>query len=299
MFVAPPSVDAELFAKLPEEMRSASAAASAWHENNPGSQPMDSFLEGPCFDGAGKLHCTDIVNGRIYAVTEEGGFRVAAQYDGEPCGLALAPDGRLAVADFKHGLLAFDPRTGRIEREAERAGLERFKGLNDLVFARGGSLYFTDQGLTGLQDPSGRLYVRNPGGAIECVLDGIPSPNGLAFDPTESVLYLAVTRSNAIWRVPLLPHGRPVRVGLHIQLSGGIGPDGLAIDSQGRLYVAHFGLGCVWVFDGAGEPLLRIRAGRGRKASNVCLRETREGVSVFVTEAQEGGVYRYLLPSGS
>ena len=67
-------------------------------------------------------------------------------------------------------------------------------------------------------------------GQIDCLLDNIPSPNGIALDPTESMLYVAVTRANAVWRVPLMPDGGVAKVGNFIQLSGGVGPDGLAVD---------------------------------------------------------------------
>ena len=62
--------------------------------------------------------------------------------------------------------------------------------------------------------------------------------------PTETSLYVAVTRANAVWRVPLMPDGSVAKVGNFIQLSGGGGPDGLAVDRDGNLAVAHIGLGC-------------------------------------------------------
>ena len=61
----------------------------------------------------------------------------------------------------------------------DRANGERFKGVNDLVFASNGDLYFTDQGQTGLHDPTGRLFRLRQSGKLELVLDGIPSPNGM------------------------------------------------------------------------------------------------------------------------
>ena len=79
-----------------------------------------------------------------------------------------------------------------------RAFGERLEGINDLVFARNGDLYFTDKGETDLRDPSGRL---------DCLLDRAPNPNGLVLTPDESILYLAVTRANTVWRVPLVSAG--------------------------------------------------------------------------------------------
>ena len=58
-------------------------------------------------------------------------------------------------------------------------------------------------------------------------------------DPSSPVLYVAVTRANAIWRVPLTRDGHVTKVGTFIQMSGGGGPDGLAIDEEGNLAVAH------------------------------------------------------------
>ena len=54
-------------------------------------------------------------------------------------------------------------------------------------------------------------------------------------------------RGNAIWRVPLLPDGNITKVGIYVQLSGGVGPDGMAVDTAGGIAVAHVGAGQVWV----------------------------------------------------
>ena len=94
-----------------------------------------------------------------------------------------------------------------LSHACSRANLERFKAVNDLFFASNGDLYFTDQGLTGLHDPTGRVFRVRAGGQIDCLLDNIPSPNGLVLDPSETILYVAVTRANAIWRVPLMRDG--------------------------------------------------------------------------------------------
>ena len=110
-----------------------------------------------------------------------------------------------------------------------RANLERVKAVNDLHFALNGDLYFTDQGQTGLHDPTGRLFRVKPDGRVECLLDNVPSPNGLVMNLSETMVYLAVTRGNCVWRVPLRADGGVAKVGVFVQLSGGWGgPDGLA-----------------------------------------------------------------------
>jgi sugar lactone lactonase YvrE len=71
--------------------------------------------------------------------------------------IKIHKDGRIFTADYKQGLLLLDPGSGKVDAYFDRPHGERFKGLNDLVFASNGDLYFTDQGESGLHDPTGRL----------------------------------------------------------------------------------------------------------------------------------------------
>src|SRR4029078_7624181 len=80
------------------------------------------------------------------------------EYDGEPNGAKFLDDAHLVVTDYKNGLMVLDIRSGNVEACLERRNTERFKGVNDLVFDSRGNLFFTDQGQSGLHDPSGRVY---------------------------------------------------------------------------------------------------------------------------------------------
>jgi len=289
MFPAPPEQALTPFARMPDDLR-ITGRTPDWVAMQRRGAPTDCFLEGPAFDRDGALYCVDIPYGRILRVDAAGRFQVAAAYDGEPNGLAIHRDGRVFIADHKQGILALDPPTGEVAVVLDRPMLERFKGVNDLVFTRNGDLYFTDQGQTGLHDPAGRVYRLRADGGLDLVLDGVPSPNGLGLSPDESVLYLCVTRANAIWRVPLLPSGKVTKVGMFIQLSGGtIGPDGMAVDSAGNLAVCHAGLGTVWLFSPLGEPIRRLRSSEGLLTTNVCY-GGRDGRRVYVTESETGTI---------
>ena len=274
MFAAPRVIESRVFARIP------------------GAK----LLEGPSFDRAGNLHVVDIPSGRVFRVTSDGRPEKVAEYDGEPNGLKIHRDGRIFIADHKQGILLLDPASGRVTVALDRPYAERFKGLNDLHFARNGDLYFTDQGESDLRDPTGRLYCLRADGRLDCLLDNVPSPNGLVLTPDESILYLAVTRGNAIWRVPLsalggLSVGRLGigRVGIWVQMSGGIGPDGMAMDVEGRVAVAHPGMGAVWIFSRAGEPVVRVRACEGMRVTNVAYGGA-AGKTLFMTEADSGAV---------
>ena len=202
----------------------------------------------------------DIAHGRIFRVSPSGDWDVVVQYDGQPNGLKIHRDGRVFIADFVRGIMELDPANGRVEPFLDRERFPDFKGFNDLFFASNGDLYFTDQGLTGLHDPSGRVWRhRAADGRLECLIDTVPSPNGLVMARDESLLYIAVTRANAVWRMPFDTKGRPFKVGLFVQLQGGAGgPDGMAMDAEGNLSVVQHGAGKVWLLSPTEEPVACI-----------------------------------------
>ncbi|WP_424814514.1 SMP-30/gluconolactonase/LRE family protein [Roseococcus sp. YIM B11640] len=274
-----------LHAAMPAALRR--PVVTEWSRANKRGEPVDCFLEGPCFDAQGRLHVTDIPHGRIFRLDAPDAWTLVAEYDGEPNGLALHPDGRrMFIADYKQGILALDLATGAVTPALTRRNSERFKGPNDLVFGRNGDLYFTDQGQTGLQDPTGRVYRWRADGRLDALITNGPSPNGLALSADEEVLFVAMTRDNSVWRVPLLPDGSTAKVGRFASFHGTSGPDGMKIDDQGRLLVAHASLRCVFVLSPQGEVLDCWRSCAGGTVTNLAL----HGGRAFITESASGSV---------
>lgn len=285
----PPTVVTSLHTQLPETFRK--LVVTEWSRANKQGAKVESFLEGPCFDAAGNLHVVDIPHGRIFRISPGGDWRVLAEYDGEPNGLALHPDGRIFIADYKNGIMALSPEGGTPKPVLTRRNGERFKGPNDLIFAGNGDLYFTDQGQTGLQDPTGRVYRFTLEGRLDCLIDNGPSPNGLALSPAQDVLFVAMTRDNAIWRLPLLPSGGTAKVGRFASFHGTSGPDGLAMDRHGRLFVAHASLGSAFMLGPQGEPLARIGT-NGHTITNLCFGPGRDETKLVMTESGTGRILR-------
>jgi gluconolactonase len=294
MFAPPEKLSTELFARVPDHFRT-HQRRSEWVETQLHGAAAPVFLEGPSFDREGNLWVVDIPWGRIFRIDPQGQVELAAEYDGEPNGLKFHPDGRAFIADYRNGIMVMDPKTGRVEPYLERARLERFKGCNDLFFASNGDLYFTDQGQTGLHDPTGRLMRVRPSGQLDVVLNGIPSPNGLVMNLDETAIYLAATRDNAIWRVPLMSDGTATKVGVYIQMSGGGGPDGIALDEQGGLAVCHVGFGAVWLFSPKGEPLYRIDSPEGLYTTN-CAYGGSDRRTLFMIESRSGCIFTAKVP---
>ena len=156
-------------------------------------------------------------------------WSLVAEYDGWPNGLKIHQDGRIFITDYKRGLLRLDPASGKATPLIETSHSEGFKGLNDLVFASNGDVYFTDQGQTGMHDQTGRVWRRRTDGRLDRLIATVPSPNGICLNLAEDQVYVAATRANAIWRLPLMGDGTVSKAGIFIRLSGGsAGPDGMA-----------------------------------------------------------------------
>ena len=292
-FAPPHRVETSVFTTLPERFRK--PVRTAWADANQGGQPIDSFLEGPSFDRNGQLYVTDIPHGRIFRVSPQGEWELVTEYDGWPNGLKIHRDGRIFITDYKRGLMLLDPGGGSVTPFLETIASESFKGVNDLVFGASGTLYFTDQGQTGMHDPTGRVWRLDPDGRLTCLVDTIPSPNGIVVDPEESFLLVAVTRANQIWRVPLPASGLVTKVGIFAHLHGGPGgPDGLALDEGGNLLICHTGFGSVWRLSPVAEPLDRIVSCAGAGTTNLAFGGP-DGRSLFITESRTGTLLRAEL----
>lgn len=294
-FFAPPElIKTEVFAEVPAALRKTSMPAERIAAGK-SVVAAGSFLEGPTFDRAGYLWCVDIPYGRIFRVSPKGGFELVVEYDGEPNGLVIHKDGRILVADHKYGVMLLDAKAGKLTPHVTRYHQQGFKGVNDLTYALNGDLYFTDQGQSDLADPTGCVYRHTAAGLTQLIANNVASPNGLVLDGAQKTLYVAVTRANAVWRMPFAPDGTVVRMGLQIQLSGGRGPDGMAIDENDGLAVAHPDMGAVWIFNHRGEPTYRVQTCKSDVLTNLCYGGA-DRKTMFITDAGSGCILTARVP---
>ncbi len=225
-----------------------------------------------------------------------GDIELACDYEGEPNGLAFHRDGHGVIADHYHRLMRLDPISGEVTRLLVRNTNERFRGTNDLTYASNGDLYFTDQGTSDLIDRSGRVFCLRANGTLDLIFDQLPSPNGLVLNAEENILFVGLTRDNAVWRMRLKENARADQVGRLIRLSGGTGPDGMAADASGNIFVCHVGLGTIWVFSSIGVPLYRIDSCNGLATTN-CAFGGSENRTLYITESSSGCVLTAELPT--
>jgi gluconolactonase len=289
----PISIDAVLFSKMPDSLRL--SGCSLWSQANVGKSVIDCFLEGPSFDRYGVLHVVDIPHGRVLTITPQGRWDQLVAYDGWPNGLKIHRDGSLYIADYRRGLVRFGLGSNQPEFLLSGRNSESFRGCNDLFFTKEGSLYFTDQGQTGMHDPTGRVYRLDASGKLTLLVSNVPSPNGIVANLAQNQIYVAATRGNAIWRLPIMADGQASKVGLFIQLSGGIaGPDGLALDEDGGLLVCQVGIG-VLRFDNMGVLTHVVRSPTGVLWANLAF-GGEDQKSLFLVDSTGGAIHTVHMP---
>ncbi len=246
--------------------------------------------EGPAFDRAGNLFIVDWDEDALYKITPRGAVSLFARTGGIPTGLAFHRDGRLFVADSGHNaIVAFTPNAAMTVMADACEGV-MLRGPNDLAFAPNGDLYFTDPKGSDLDNPTGSVYLLHPDGMVECFATGFAFPNGVMTDPHGHYLYLAETFTQTIYRFALDAHGRAAAQERFAQLKGGVGPDGMAFDAAGRLYIAHYGAGEVLVLNVDGVLIDRLPT-PGAHPTNVAFGDG----ALYVTEVERGTVLRFDL----
>ncbi|MQY43971.1 SMP-30/gluconolactonase/LRE family protein [Epibacterium sp. SM1969] len=280
--------------RLPENLRY-TGEPSAWAKMTRPGQPMHSFLEAAFFDDDRNLWLSDVPCGRVFMVSPEGEWKVAHQIDGEPHAMRLAPDGRRIAADYRHGLIEL---TGPSAFNVLSTGTEGqpFLGLSDMSYGPDGALWFTDSGRTSFSDPTGRVYCLTADGDLRLVLDCVPYSNGICLSPDGAWVYVAATRANQVWRLSSrLPQTGQPMVGAFLQLSGGLGPDGLATNKNGWLAVAQAQAGRAYVFDALGDPIADIRLPDGLWTTSVTFHPDNQN-SLYIVDAQTGTVFTSNIP---
>lgn len=272
-------------------------------------QLADGFIwsEGPVWvkDG-GYLVFSDVPANIMYRWSETDGpsvFLKPSGYDGPPTkafrepgsnGLALDASGALLVCDHGNRAIArVDLKTKRKTILLDRYDGKRFNSPNDLAVARSGAIYFTDPpyGLEGINASPLKemafngVYLRRPDGSVVVVDDALTFPNGVALSPDEKRLYVAVSDPDGpvIMAYDLGADGLPVKRQLFFDAmamhkAGGPGlPDGLCLDTEGRLYAT--GPGGVLIITSAGDLIGVIDL--GRPIANCAFGE--DGHTLFLT----------------
>jgi gluconolactonase len=219
-----------------------------------------------------------------------------------PNGLTI--DGRGNLVILEHGdrrITRMPLAGGNRETLADRFEGKRFNSPNDLVYHSSGALYFTDPpyGLQGQDESPDKeldfngVYRLDPDGDLELLTAELNRPNGIAFSPDETTLYVANTdREQRLWMAwDVQPDGSITNGRVFFDASdmeGPGGPDGMKVDSEGNLYCT--GPGGVLIFTPEGQHLGTIQP--EEQPSNVAWGDA-DGKTLYMTART--GLYRIRL----
>jgi gluconolactonase len=140
--------------------------------------------------------------------------------------------------------------------------------------------------------PIGRVFYLPPNSKEPILFqEGIAYPNGIAISANGQRVYISEFATNRIISVPS-KEAKDARETPFVfgQFEGGIGPDGLAVDKEGNLYVAHFQAGEIVVLDPSGFKYGTIRLPKDAETFTTNL--TFHNGYLYVTESLKNEVWR-------
>ncbi len=217
------------------------------------------FTEGPIWQADGSLLFSDIPANRIYRWTAEDGAQVWREPTGNSNGLTLDREGRLIACEHSGRRVSRTEADGSVAAIAAHFNGGKLNSPNDVVVKSDGVVYFTDPPY-GIQpaereQPVNGVYRILADGALELLVDDFDRPNGLAFSPDESVLYIDDSPRRHVRAFDVQPDGSLAnsRIIADMDHPQPGSPDGMKIDEEGHLYVT--GATGVWVFEPDGELL--------------------------------------------
>ena len=212
-------------------------------------------------DGSGSVLFTEQDADRIIKVDPNDTITTYLENTNRTTGLTYDPKGRLVGAqsrDPKVGVLAPEPRTVL----ADSFGSQPLVRPNDVIADSKGGFYFSDPlgsaAMRFREPPPGRtallLYI-TPGGKVVKPTEDTLNPNGIQLTEDQRTLY--VTNGQTIRAYDVQPDGMLTNGRVFAQTGG----DGLAIDTEGRLYSASAGAMGVRVIDRTGQIIGLIPSG--------------------------------------
>lgn len=212
---------------------------------------LDFYAEGPVVDAVGNVYFTTLSGGIIYKYDINGQLSEWAR--------SVCPNGQLILANGDH--LVCDSKMAAVRRyQSDGKILEdlimgacagiKVNVPNDIVNDKHGNIYFSDS-----IRHEGKLFRIGADGRQKLVADALDYPNGLAVSADNQWLYVAESFKNRIVKIDLFSGCLENWVDLPRHGSNEPEknlPDGLTIDEEGNIWVAHYGMQCLYQISPAG-----------------------------------------------
>jgi sugar lactone lactonase YvrE len=197
------------------------------------------MAEGPRWRD-GRWWFSDLHGGRVMTLGEDGVLATVVDTE-HPSGLGWLLDGSLVFSTL------YAPHVKRLDVDG---GIEilhdlgdRGPSLNDMVVGPDGRLYVDLYLQMGQGPPPGEVVLITPEGRVESVAAGLSTPNGLVITPDGSTLIVSETFAGRLLAYPIKPDGTLGTGRVFAELGRDDRPDGLCVDAEGAVWVAHSDVG--------------------------------------------------------
>ncbi len=256
------------------------------------------YTEGVVVDHDGNLYFSHAKI--VTKVTPDGKTSTWAQ-TGSPNGHKVLADGTHLICDAsRHALLHLAADGTELKPAATESDGEPLRGPNDLTLDYAGGVYFTDPASSDDKNPNGSIHYLDKSGICHTVAKRLAFPNGIVIRPGGKELLVGESRRNRILKFPVLEPGKlgesSVLIDLPQKGEGQIDnqPDGITLDADGNLYVAHYGMRQIQVVSPEGK-LVRRYAGGNLTTSNVAFAGPAMD-KLYTTGGDPGALFRLDLP---
>jgi len=225
------------------------------------------FTEGPVWHPEGFLIFSDIPANRIVKWTGPNKVETFRKPSGNSNGLFFDLKGRLIACEHGNRRVSRTELDGKVITLADKYQGKRLNSPNDAVVKSNGSIYFTDPPY-GIRPPQKKelpfngVYRISPDGKLTLLAKDFNRPNGIALSPDEKTLYVADTAGGHVRAFDVQPNGTLKGGRLFCNVPG---PDGMAVDVKGNLYVTSAG---VAVFNPNGKKVGEIKI--AERPANCC-----------------------------
>lgn len=253
------------------------------------------FPEGPAYDGISSLYFSNCYGGWI-----------ARYHDGvvdtfiiknndrininKTNGLAYGSDSYLYICEYGYGQILRADKHKHIEVYVNGYNGEKFNRPNDIVIDANDNIFFTDPKSYGKNILDGRIFfIDAKSKQIKLVADSLAFPNGINISPIDRKLYVCESAKQKIVRFNISDDCALNGKEDFVFLPGG-DPDGIEFDSEGNLYVAHFGGGAVYIFSQERKLIQKIPT-PGLKPTNLEFGGP-DFKTLFLTEVETNALYK-------
>jgi len=227
------------------------------------------YSEGVVFDHDGNGYLSQGTS--IVKFTPDGSSHAVWAETGAPNGHKVLADGTHLVCDASHHAVLRLAADGKmLDPAAKECDGQPLRGPNDLTLdTPNGGFYFSDPGGSSRDNPIGTVHYVDPAGKTRLVDSGLAFPNGIVLTPDGKRLYLAESQHNRVLLYDVVSPGKlgPRQVFANLptkdEAAGQVDnqPDGMCLDAEGNLYVAHYGMRQVQVLSPQGKLLARYPGG--------------------------------------